>query len=204
MMRIALIIGLATTVVSVSLWAATARSSWAVTLYQRDGHCVMVHAWKGVVQAVHLRSEHKSLFQYAIEPKARRGAGRPKVHAEHVYTTCRSCGSGVTVVGLTSHRSDLYGLSPTRGYSHQRQQVRHTGCPVTVSSVALPLWFLTFLGVAAVGLAFTPTLFRRRTARLGECTACGYSLEGNQSGTCPECGAAVAPAQQEKRPVPHK
>jgi hypothetical protein len=30
--------------------------------------------------------------------------------------------------------------------------------------------------------------YRRR--RAGKCVACGYSLIGNESGTCPECGAA--------------
>lgn len=29
------------------------------------------------------------------------------------------------------------------------------------------------------------------------CNQCGYSLKGNQSGTCPECGGSVPPSQQQ-------
>lgn len=30
-----------------------------------------------------------------------------------------------------------------------------------------------------------------RRQRRGECTNCGYSLRGNESGRCPECGTAI-------------
>ena len=33
---------------------------------------------------------------------------------------------------------------------------------------------------------------RRRRRRLGQCLHCGYSLHGNLSGVCPECGLPVA------------
>ena len=33
---------------------------------------------------------------------------------------------------------------------------------------------------------------RRRRRRLGQCLHCGYSLHGNLSGVCPECGLSSA------------
>jgi membrane protein implicated in regulation of membrane protease activity len=36
---------------------------------------------------------------------------------------------------------------------------------------------------------------RRRRKELGLCASCGYSLTGNTSGVCPECGAAVGAAR---------
>ena len=45
---------------------------------------------------------------------------------------------------------------------------------------AIPLfWFLVWLH------------FWRRRHRPGYCSACGYNLLGNTSGTCPECGKPV-------------
>ena len=34
---------------------------------------------------------------------------------------------------------------------------------------------------------------RRSTGKTGHCQSCGYSLTGNTSGVCPECGTAVNP-----------
>jgi hypothetical protein len=34
-----------------------------------------------------------------------------------------------------------------------------------------------------------------RRRRLGQCVACGYSLAGNSSGVCPECGKAIFTAE---------
>jgi hypothetical protein len=42
-------------------------------------------------------------------------------------------------------------------------------------------------------------LARRRAAN-GQCTSCGYSLTGNTSGTCPECGTPVPKTPAEKSP----
>lgn len=50
------------------------------------------------------------------------------------------------------------------------------------------------LGLAAYNAllnALMRPLVRGALWRRGRCTACGYSLEGNVSGTCPECGASA-------------
>ncbi|MCC6358656.1 MAG: hypothetical protein IT450_07930 [Phycisphaerales bacterium] len=39
----------------------------------------------------------------------------------------------------------------------------------------------------------------RRRPRPGCCSACGYDLTGNVSGTCPECGRAIT-----SKPAPAK
>jgi membrane protein YdbS with pleckstrin-like domain len=63
-----------------------------------------------------------------------------------------------------------------------------------------PVWALVIVGVplAVAGLVLAPFIRQgyreeRRSDRLktGRCLACGYSLRGNVSGVCPECGAPV-------------
>jgi hypothetical protein len=48
------------------------------------------------------------------------------------------------------------------------------------------LWPLVFCSPLAVLL-----IFPRRTAPTGHCRTCGYDLQGNESGRCPECGTLV-------------
>ncbi len=55
---------------------------------------------------------------------------------------------------------------------------------VAIDSAAFAVaWWLALLAPGRVGAA----LRRRR----GQCLACGYSLAGNTSGVCPECGGTV-------------
>ncbi|HEY7117104.1 MAG TPA: hypothetical protein VH475_10980 [Tepidisphaeraceae bacterium] len=59
-------------------------------------------------------------------------------------------------------------------------------------NLVLPFWALAVLTLAlpvARGLRQRRAHRRRRAReRLGLCLACGYSLAGNVSGVCPECG----------------
>ncbi len=59
------------------------------------------------------------------------------------------------------------------------------------SVVCLPLWMplLVFAAYPIVALIRGP-LRRWRRHRKGLCLRCGYNLEGNVSGVCPECGVA--------------
>jgi hypothetical protein len=52
-----------------------------------------------------------------------------------------------------------------------------------------PCWFLVLVLAAYPTWAFIHgPLLRYRRRRRGECVDCGYSLTGNVSGVCPECG----------------
>ena len=87
-------------------------------------------------------------------------------------------------------------------------------CFIVATPLLIPFWLFAAMqkGVANVGLTGSAILsfavlygmglaatwlmmFRRERLaerrRRGLCTACGYSLTGNTSGVCPECGTAV-------------
>jgi hypothetical protein len=58
---------------------------------------------------------------------------------------------------------------------------------------ATPFWLPFLLFVAYPAYAITTRWvvpYQRR--RFGKCVACGYSLIGNESGTCPECGQSFS------------
>ena len=70
-------------------------------------------------------------------------------------------------------------------------------CVVIYARFPGPWWWPFILGtyVVAGSVAFN-IRYRRSLKNLrrvsGLCVMCGYSLTGNTSGTCPECGAAIA------------
>ena len=69
-------------------------------------------------------------------------------------------------------------------------------------SVDLPHW------VALLIFGILPLLWLRRHInhlrqhRFDLCSICGYSLTGNTSGTCPECGSPIPKAPEPKSPRP--
>lgn len=71
--------------------------------------------------------------------------------------------------------------------------------PTWTSMVVIPLWIPVFVMALPTGW-----LWLRRRRSTGGCTNCGYDLTGNISGTCPECGRAIAakpaPANGENAP----
>ena len=57
--------------------------------------------------------------------------------------------------------------------------------------LVFPLWIPLLLFATYPTLAFIRGPVRRwRRQRKGWCPACGYDLQGNVSGVCPECGVA--------------
>ena len=58
-----------------------------------------------------------------------------------------------------------------------------------VHMVSTPLWLVTVVLATYPTIAFIRgPLRRRRRRKRGQCLHCGYSLEGNVTGVCPECG----------------
>ena len=67
-------------------------------------------------------------------------------------------------------------------YSYDQRGFLHSG-------LLFPLWGLLALLAAYPIVAFCRGPLRRRHRReKGLCVRCGYNLEGNVSGICPECG----------------
>ena len=64
--------------------------------------------------------------------------------------------------------------------------------PYRMTWLVFPFWAVT---LTLVGLGFVPVarppLVRWIRRRAGRCITCGYSLTGNKSGRCPECGDHV-------------
>ncbi len=61
------------------------------------------------------------------------------------------------------------------------------------TGVGGPVWAASGLLAAYPALAlYCGPVQRRRRRRAGACTCCGYSLTGNTSGICPECGSGTA------------
>ena len=60
-------------------------------------------------------------------------------------------------------------------------------------SISIGLWMLALLFLLYPAIFSVNSSRRRRRSRQlqGLCIACGYSLTGNTSGVCPECGRAV-------------
>jgi hypothetical protein len=61
--------------------------------------------------------------------------------------------------------------------------------PYRFTWIIFPLWLPT-LALIGTGVAalFVGPIRKMYRARIGCCTECGYSLQGNKSGRCPECG----------------
>ena len=87
------------------------------------------------------------------------------------------------------------------GLFFARMSERHRPCRSRVKQLTITeyTFFSISTGWATAICAIYPAIFfirsyrRRRLHRhvLQPCTKCGYDLQGNESGTCPECGEAL-------------
>ena len=66
---------------------------------------------------------------------------------------------------------------------------------ISITTVLIPFHYLAILFSIVPLLAFRSIRRRRRLARVGHCSNCGYNLCAHKPGDkCPECGTPVAPA----------
>lgn len=72
------------------------------------------------------------------------------------------------------------GLSPGRGQPYL--------------ALVVPYWAVATASLTPVAWGAHRRRRRRRRGRSGLCRECGYSLAGNVSGVCPECGTRTGPA----------
>jgi len=72
-----------------------------------------------------------------------------------------------------------------------------TGPPDGVSrAFFFPLWLVTCVLIVLPCLKLILLFIRIRRRHTHCCPACGYSLTGNTSGTCPECGSPILQASR--------
>ncbi len=58
-------------------------------------------------------------------------------------------------------------------------------------SLVFPFWLPALATIVVPSCWFVGFLRHRRQKMIGRCVRCGYSLTGNVSGICPECGTHV-------------
>ena len=97
-------------------------------------------------------------------------------------------------MGLRDDQVRVAGFVLTRTYYPSK----HGTAPSFLGShcsVNIPLWFPTvaFAALPAFTLLRIGSRRRRWREKHGLCVACGYSLTGNLSGGCPECGTIANP-----------
>ena len=91
----------------------------------------------------------------------------------------------------TSARTDPRRVTPLRGPVGVLSFGRGNNNQWRWVFVSIPLWMLTGALLMQPTLAYVCGPLRRRLRRRrSQCLSCGYSLTGNSSGTCPECGTA--------------
>jgi hypothetical protein len=98
----------------------------------------------------------------------------------------------ITVISprLGSFLPCAFRVRPYRGLDVDLTHMPNKGGQFIVTT---PFWLPFLLFVAYPAYAITTRWvvpYQRR--RFGKCVACGYSLIGNESGTCPECGQSFS------------
>jgi len=62
--------------------------------------------------------------------------------------------------------------------------------------LAMPMWAIAILTGVVPGLCACAFVRLRHRLPTSQCLSCGYSLTGNTSGTCPECGSTIPQASR--------
>jgi hypothetical protein len=141
-----------------------------------------VATWEGVVRVAAVRHE----FDRAASPSPqyelslRRAASQAGATAERTWRSREAEPFPVAA----DQRFSRWGFI---GQFFNEDQRGHRGFGVTASS---PWWFVMLLCSIPADLWLVSRFRRARRRARSRCPACGYSLAGNDSAVCPECGAA--------------
>jgi hypothetical protein len=88
--------------------------------------------------------------------------------------------------GQVTQTSEVFGVEISKARSIT------AGTWFRVYQVSFPIWYLIVVCSIVPVIAFIRApLLRSRRRRRNQCVHCGYSLTGNVSGVCPECGRKV-------------
>jgi len=144
---------------------------WALSIVIAATWCLSAtgnHQWKW--QPTSRRSWVVNVVRGELQVSARLSTAQP---SRSVVTDLRH----YQIPGMTIHvqafgTNDAPAAHATRWSAH-----------VSLWWPTVPLLFAWF------GYACAGPVRRRRRRRRGRCATCGYDLQGNESGVCPECGA---------------
>jgi len=79
-----------------------------------------------------------------------------------------------------------------RGYASESQTMYGPRSIIAWTTLILPHWFVVIVTLP-LPLLYASRIVHRRLPRCpGLCRSCGYDLQGNVSGICPECGTPIA------------
>lgn len=177
----------------IGLWTASQFRNYSVCAHKATPDGQLKHTYTIILSA------HAGAIQLVIGEKknARRNGGAEAMGQWQINPTALepiTLGSGVVshFLGLGYFEGQFDGNSlPMRG-----PPVRPLLPRIQIHTwiVTVPLWMLMLLlmPLPTVKIAMELRQRRQRLRQLrGQCLACGYSLTGNVSGVCPECGTAI-------------
>jgi len=141
--------------------------------------------------ALWLASGWWTKFAYYGESASSPTSGKYLFPAQVAY--CRLGEGGVDFTWIHGPESVplewRFGGSMAEGQAAIRWTPTWLGEGVVFQFIFVPLWLPFLLIALPTGWLFWSD--HRRRLRVGCCAQCGYSLTGNTSGKCPECGATT-------------
>jgi hypothetical protein len=103
---------------------------------------------------------------------------------------------GQWIFDFHAMRSQLFGLVKYLLPHWQTNQVPAGFWVISHQTrITLPYW-IVFLPTAPLSSVLIIRILRHVRKRSGICSRCSYSLTGNTSGTCPECGTSIPQASR--------
>ena len=186
---VSLVLCLATAV----LWVQCARDWRLVRWARRDGPYLSLGCGQGYVLIEEMKPWPCDVKIASDSHERFMMSSGPSTVWSHLFI-CAISDSRIVIVGVDGQVPDFPDLPS--GFSTFPIPPNSTRRPIKYKSVIFPMWMpvglASLLPIAWFSiLAFAEHRRRKQTGR-GLCSTCGYSLTGNTSGVCPECGTPIA------------